>query len=355
MKTVKDKQLFSKKQAFDEDHEAYDHYFAIDWSMKTVAVAHMSASHRKPKVVDMEPDVYQIHQYLSSFSGRKILTLEETTTSHWLYVELRGAVNRVLICDPYRNALLGEGAKTDRIDARKLCLLLRAGLLKEVYHSYEVDYWIRKMVKSYLGLVKSGVRIFNQKSALYRALGLRYKHDAFVTDHELLDFVAHYYEKSIEHYQHYKQLFEQRFARLVREHEVIGYLQGISGLGPITSVMAYALILDAHRFRNKYHFGSYCGLVRHEKFSGGRSYGKRRKENHYNHQLKFVFKSAALAAIGGHNDIREYYEYLLSQGYPPEKAQHRVSRYIATSCYAVMKHKSPYRPYQWRKGGAQRG
>lgn len=33
----------------------------------------------------------------------------------------------------YRNRLLNEGPKADPIDAAKLCLLLKAGLLKEVY------------------------------------------------------------------------------------------------------------------------------------------------------------------------------------------------------------------------------
>jgi hypothetical protein len=35
----------------------------------------------------------------------------------------------VVVCDPRRNALLKTGNKSDRIDARKLAELLRAGLL----------------------------------------------------------------------------------------------------------------------------------------------------------------------------------------------------------------------------------
>ena len=43
--------------------------------------------------------------------------------------------NRFVICDPRRNKLLSEGPKTDKIDAAKLVQLLKAGLVKEVYHS----------------------------------------------------------------------------------------------------------------------------------------------------------------------------------------------------------------------------
>jgi hypothetical protein len=43
-------------------------------------------------------------------------------------------VARVLVCDPRRNALLKEGNKSDKIDARKLADLLRTGMVRPVYH-----------------------------------------------------------------------------------------------------------------------------------------------------------------------------------------------------------------------------
>jgi len=42
-------------------------------------------------------------------------------------------VARVLVCDPRRNALLKEGNKSDKVDARKLADLLRTGMLRPVY------------------------------------------------------------------------------------------------------------------------------------------------------------------------------------------------------------------------------
>ena len=43
-------------------------------------------------------------------------------------------VNHLVVCDPRKNALLKDGSKSDRIDARKLAELLRGGQLKPVYH-----------------------------------------------------------------------------------------------------------------------------------------------------------------------------------------------------------------------------
>ena len=106
-------------------------------------------------------------------------------------------------------------------------------------------------------------------------------------------------------------------------------------------------MIDASRFENKYKYYAYCGLVKHQKESGGRNYGSRNVK--HNKILKRVYKTAALAAIRGSNDIREYYEYLLQKKTSIEKAKNEISRYIAKVSYAIIKNKTDYRPYQWRE------
>lgn len=111
--------------------------------MQEVCLARMRAEAKDPITKFFTADIKAIKEYLSQLRGKKILTIEETTGSHWLYVELLESVDKILICDPYRNSLLKEGPKNDKIDAKKLCLLLRSGLLKEVYHTSNEDYKIR--------------------------------------------------------------------------------------------------------------------------------------------------------------------------------------------------------------------
>lgn len=53
-------------------------------------------------------------------------------------------------------------------------------------------------------------------------------------------------------------------------------LTNISGIGTISAVKIYSTVIDAARFGNKYKYWSYCGLVRHEKESGGRNYGHKK-------------------------------------------------------------------------------
>ena len=119
--------LTKKAQTNNRKAKLYDHYIALDWSEKTMAIARMRSQSANPKVIEQRSDIKGLQKYLTNLKGRKILTIEETTTTHWLYVELKESVNEILVCDPYPNKLLGTGPKTDKIDAEKLCRLLRGG------------------------------------------------------------------------------------------------------------------------------------------------------------------------------------------------------------------------------------
>ena len=52
------------------------------------------------------------------------MTFEEGTWAAWLYDLLKPHVDKLVVCNPRKNALLKDGNKSDRIDARKLAELL---------------------------------------------------------------------------------------------------------------------------------------------------------------------------------------------------------------------------------------
>jgi hypothetical protein len=105
-------------------------------------------------------------------------------------------------------------------------------------------------------------------------------------------------------------------------------------------------VVDARRFPNAGKYLRYCGLVKHDKLSGGRSYGRRKPR--YSRVLKSVYKTAAIAALQGANPIREYYDHLLAQGVAEHNARHAVARHIARISYGMMKSGTRYELYRWR-------
>jgi len=333
----------------------YYNYIAIDWSQVNFALARSTQKQREPKVLLWnKSDIKIVKNYLSQLTGSIILTIEETTTSHWLYVELKDYVDRIIICDPFKNRLLSDGPKTDKIDAKKLCELLRAGLLKEVYHTTDRLYNYRQLLSAYNDLKNAGVRIQNQRSALYRAKGFRYDKSGLpelkkqLDDSDFSKFITDWQDDVVGDYFRDKKLFEKKINKIVMNNTIMKNLSRISGIGTISAFEIVSVVIQAERFKSRGHYLSYCGLVLYEKTSGNKSYGKRKPR--YNRILHGVYKRAARTAIqGSNNAIYEYYEALIKKGLTHKQATLMVARYIAKVTFGMMKNGKKYEPYRWRK------
>lgn len=314
----------------------HDHFIALDWAERNMAVSRMTKISDKISSIDVPSDIKELKLYLTKLKGKKILTFEETTTSQWLYTELRDFVDEIIVCDPFRNRLLSDGPKTDRIDSRKLVLLLKANLLKAVFHTSQQFINLRKLVSGYQDVVKAGVRLKNQRSALFRSKGLRQGEEEKCGPIER--FVIAGINQAIDAYEIEKERYELEFKKLTRKHTAIRNLVSIPGIGEIGAVKIVAAVVNPLRFKSKAAFISYCGLIKHEKMSGGRSYGKRSPR--YSRAMKSVFKSAAITVIDGGvlNPFTIFYNYLIKEkNYPAHNARHAVARRIAVLALGILK------------------
>ena len=325
----------------------YDHCIAVDWAQSNMAIARMTKESSAIKVVNVPSSVKELQIFLSRLKGKKILTFEETSTSQWLYVELKDYVDEIVVCDPYRNHLLSDGPKTDELDAAKLVKLLKEGFLKPVFHSADEFIYLRKLVSGYEDMIKAGVRLKNQRSALFRAQG-KDKREKNLTQ-KVESFVLEGVDRGIEAYEKERTRYDAEMEKQRKKHLMIRNLDGIHGIGMIGAVKIAARVVDARRFEDKGKWLSYCGLVRQEKLSGGRSYGW--KNPRYCRTMKGVFKTAALGVIGGENNFNNYYTFLLEKKHFSEhNARHAVARKIATIAWAVMKSGKPFDPAKMDQG-----
>lgn len=313
----------------------YHHYIALDWAKSNMAIARMTEASDKVTLFEGRSDVRELKTYLAHLKGSKILGIEETTTTQWLYTELVDSVDEIFVCDPYRNRLLSEGPKTDKIDAAKLVQLLRAGLMKEVYHTGDELVMLRKLVSGYEDLVKAGVRLKNQRAALLRGCGKESK-KGIGLEHPSEDFVLKQLEDGIELYKRSKEKYKEEFQKWARRYPVIRHQASLPGISLINAVKIVARVVSPHRFKNRGHYWSYCGLIKLEKISGQKSYG--RKNSRFCRQLKCVYKTAALAAIQSEGLMQKYYHYLIQEKrFSEQKASHALARRIAALSYGVFK------------------
>ena len=120
----------------------------------------------------VETKASSILQFIRGLQGELHVTWEEGTWAAWLYDLLKPHVHRVLVCNPRRNALLQEGSKNDKVDARKLADLLRTGMLRPVYHGEHGLRTLRELARTYQTLSQDLNRVMNRLKALYRGWGI---------------------------------------------------------------------------------------------------------------------------------------------------------------------------------------
>ena len=98
-------------------------YIGLDVHQATVVVAVRDSTGKLVMESILETEAATLLQFFAGLRGTLAVTFEEGTWAAWLYDLLKPHVDRLVVCNPRKNALLKGGNKSDRIDARKLAEL----------------------------------------------------------------------------------------------------------------------------------------------------------------------------------------------------------------------------------------
>src|SRR5512133_4370710 len=109
-------------------------YIGLDVHQATISIAVLDATGKLVMQSVIATHASTVLDFIHGRRGELHVTFEEGTAAQWLYALLKPHVSRVLVCDPRKSARMNTGNKNDRIDARKLAELLRAGQLSAVFH-----------------------------------------------------------------------------------------------------------------------------------------------------------------------------------------------------------------------------
>src|SRR5258708_1388965 len=144
-------------------------YIGMDVHQASISIAVGDAAGKVLMECILETKAATVLEFIQGLRGSLWITFEEGTSAAWLYDLLKPHVAKVVVCDPRKNALLKAGNKNDRVDARKLSDLLRAGLLTPVYHGESGVRTLRELNRSYLAASKDLPRVMNRLKAIYRS------------------------------------------------------------------------------------------------------------------------------------------------------------------------------------------
>src|SRR5450755_458718 len=127
-------------------------YIGMDVHQATISVAVMDSSGKLIMECILETKAATIVEFIQGLRGEISVTFEEGTSAAWLHDLLKPHVSHLVVCDPRKNALLKDGSKSDRIDARKLAERLRCNQLSPVYHGEHGARTLKELGRSYLTL-----------------------------------------------------------------------------------------------------------------------------------------------------------------------------------------------------------
>jgi transposase len=335
-------------------------YIGMDVHQATISVAVMDSSGKLIMECILETKAATILEFIAGLRGTLSVTFEEGTSAAWLHDLLKPHVARVVVCDPRKNALLKDGSKSDRIDARKLAELLRGNQLHPVYHGEHGVRTLKELGRSYLTLTQDVSRVMTRIKALYRGWAIpcsgvtvyapRYREEWLAKiPHPGVRLRAERLYQQLDLLQPVRQEARRDLLSESRKHPAVKLLRQIPAIGPIRAALLVALLQTPHRFRTKRQLWAYSGFAVQTHDSGEYRYvrGKlqRNREritvrglNHnHNHDLKNLFKGAALSASTRPGPLCDFYAALVEKGMRPTMARLTLARKMAAITLTIWK------------------
>jgi hypothetical protein len=134
-----------------------------------------------------------------------------------------------------------------------------------------------------------------------------------------------------------------------RKHKAAKLLRQIPCIGPIRAARLIALMQTPNRFRSKRQLWTYSGLgiETHDsaqyRYVGGQLQRSKKPQQlrglnrNHNHEMKEIFKGAAMRASCSTGPFRDFYSALLAKGMRPEMARLTLARKIAAITLTLWK------------------
>jgi transposase len=334
-------------------------YIGMDVHKESTSIAVMNEAGKIVMECVIETKANTILQCIEGLRGDLHVTFEEGTSAGWLYDLLKPHVTELIVCDPRKNASMREDNQNDKIDARRLAELLRIDHLTPVYHGEHGLRTLKELVRSYLTVTKDLVRVKTRVKAIYRSWAIPCNgKEVYAACHraEWLEKInelgvrrrAEFYYQQLDALRVLRQGVRRELLAESKKQKAWKRLCQIPAIGPIRAAVLLGILQTPHRFRTKRPLWKYSGLAietcssaDHRSINGQLQRSKKNSvrglNRNCNHDLKNLFKGAAVIASSKPGPFQEFYAALLAKGMRPEMARLTLARKIATIVLIVWK------------------
>lgn len=333
-------------------------YIGLDAHSRTCEVCWTTPTGKRRNVWHVATSIPELTEVIERVPRPRKLAMEEGPMADWLMRELRSLVDELVVCDPRRNALIGnDGDKTDAMDAFALADLYRGGYLRAVHHAESMDREIfKRHVALYHDRAKHRVGEANKVLAYLRRYGIvvaesdladgasrtavmaRLPDDRTVRLGIDLFFMG--YDSAAEQV----RLARRALVKLAGQHDVIRRWTAVPGVKWVRAATLFVYLDTPDRFPSKSALWKYLGIGLEKKTSGSGPVVVRPAWR-FNRHPKNAILGAAMSAIRTKgNPFAEQHKGLIARGLAPRIARRTVARTLAGVLWGMWKHGGEYRP-----------
>lgn len=303
-----------------------------------------------------------ITDYIENITGQKELTFEEGPLAEWMINILNDKVDKLLVCDPKKNALIYSGRSNDKVDSKNLADLLRVNSLKEVKHPLiKSRQEFRELMHLWFKIQKEITRAKLRLKSKFRMNGIQCNGETVYNEKNRQEWLDKLPKNSISKTCVMTYWEQINFLKLQEENIYVEIKNRIKmfpemkefmkerGVGLITAATFSAFIFTPFRFQTKAKLWAYCGLSLVENDTGIKINKaqeiKRQKKvlkkltRDGNRKIKSLLKSATQCACHRCKDgpLFQKYKGLIERGLSSNSAILATTRLLTTKLWGIWK------------------
>jgi len=328
-------------------------YIGMDVHDRYCQVAILDDDTTEPEERRIRTERAELEEFAREHQGAQAAI--EATRNYWFVYDCLEPELDVSVANPHKTGLIGDQkVKSDRLDAKRLAVLLRVDALLTSYIPPDEFREARKLVRRRKALVDDRTAAKNRVRSALADRGVTYDGDLFgqkgrefLADEELPLSPAdrHIIEADLA----VIETLDEQIERLQREIDEIAatwdetqLLMTIPGVGPVLSVTITAELGEIDRFNNKKQVVSYAGLDPRVRQSGEKETTDAiTKEGPP--VLRWALGQVALNVVKYDSYLGNYHTRMKRRK-NSQKALVATARKLLVSIYAMLTRKEEYNP-----------
>ena len=333
---------------------ATEYFITMDTHCRTTDVCIKTAGGKLVRREQLATGIPQLRELIESVPRPRRVAFEEGALAGWLYRNLQGAADELIVCDPRRNAHVAkDGDKDDPIDAEKLNNLYRGGFLKVVHQQDSSGKAaIKQVIGMYHDRVAHRLGEGNRLLALGKRWGVLLKRSTLqeVDARQFLQtrlgeagvpqriqMLAGELWDGLEVALRQEQVLYAQVCALVKQDKMMSRVAELPGYGPVRSATLVSYLDTPWRFRSKSALWKYVGIGLHREKSG-QDLDVICVEQGCNRLLRAVVIGAAQSVIDQKNSVfAQRYAQWVRNGLSFRNARRNVARDQVTAIWGMWK------------------